>query len=326
MGLFEGHELRCLLACFETRQRGQTGPEPVLRLGVDPWIAAEIGKQIPARRRRELQPLDHPWEGPPADPITLPDQCPLRAARADPLRGDQDAVGLGIELPVRLTTAAEGVPAGALPRGDGPLGVVHPGQQVADRVGAQQGIKVRRLQAPAPEVLQRGVQQQVQRPQQGALGRLVGGDIEGEPAAAAGEEGVDRPVPAVELAPIQAAILQLGQRLQFPGTGLDGAQVRPRHAGQVEDGHHARRPVGFVEGPGEHALDPDGGTTALLRREVPQGQQFGQQAPQPRRDAPPLTLVIGPEHGGGPRLVGTADVGSRPQGFEDAVEDASGHG
>ena len=87
--------------------------------------------------------------------------------------------------------------------------------------------------------------------------RVILGDIQAKTTFFSAQEGIDRPVLAIDLAPERAPVLQLGQRLQLARAGLDGAQVCPADARQIDD-RCLTGEVNLFKRSGYGALEPDG--------------------------------------------------------------------
>ena len=99
-----------------------------------------------------------------------------------------------------MAFGAKGVPATALHPGSRAVGVGHPAEDVAHEVHAGQLVEVGRVQAAAPQLLNRGQGHLVERPEQRGDGRMAGCDIEAGPAAGA-EKRRDGPIAAFRVVP-----------------------------------------------------------------------------------------------------------------------------
>ena len=144
-------------------------------------------------------------------------------------------LGLGIELEDSLALGTEGVPTTVPHPGSRAVGVGHPAEDVAHEVHAGQLVEVGRVQAAAPQLLNRSQGHLVERPEQRGDGRMAGCDIEARPCGGA-EKRRHGPIAAFRVVPEGAAVHQLDERLEFVGAVFAGSQLAAFHAGEVDDG------------------------------------------------------------------------------------------
>ena len=115
--------------------------------------------------------------------------------------------------------------------------------------------------------------------------------------ALAFEEGAQRPVLAVVLAPEDAAVLQLGQRRKL-GVILQRPQVRAQaavaHAGQVDHRHLAGLQMASLAV--GHHTQPHTGPGALASIHGTEGEKLGHHRFQVRQYRFPLPPLVRPEH------------------------------
>ncbi len=174
------------------------------------------------------------------------------------------------------------------------LGIVQPLEQAAHVVGMQQGVEEGRAQRRLlAQVGQRLVGQLEQR----ALHRLARGRIRAHgDAQAVGrlQEAGDGPVAAVLVGEDNAAILQLGQELEWLGAFLHRSQLLAADAGQVDDGYTTTGWRLVVENTGDCAAQIDGRAGAAVRVVVAQGQQGQPQAQRRQRARQEDRQVLAP--------------------------------
>ena len=184
----------------------------------------------------------------------LPDVGPATLAPTELGGGGHLAVKGRVEVVVGLALLHERGPLRVVEPAAVALRVVEPSEQAADRVGVDEIAEVVGVEDLLGQPVDALIEQPVQRQQQRRAGLGVVGDVEPETPLRVGEQRPHRPVTVVGMGEPLAPVLQLGDRSEVWGAGVDCAQRAAGDPGQVHDRRSLRE--SGIDGAGHDAPDP----------------------------------------------------------------------